>query len=224
MKPWLGKALELLRASLTPPRHELNELDWKTALSVDKKRLTEHLSALGNHPGGGVLVFGVSASGVPHGVGAAESHEIPNLLANLARDALDPPLLLDHAVESFDGVRLLFVHVQESSVMPVHLRGKDIEHAFIRSAGTTRKASRQEVATLMLHSRTPRWEDLRASGLLSETELVDCFDVKPILEMIERPAPGDARGLLAWLGAKKYAVAIKNNLRATRQEGAQVTQ
>jgi len=40
MKAWMTKALELLRASLEPPKHELNELDWKAALSPDKKRLT----------------------------------------------------------------------------------------------------------------------------------------------------------------------------------------
>jgi hypothetical protein len=55
MKPWVHKALELLRASLQPPKHELNELDWKAALSPDRKRLAEHLSAFANHPGGGFL-------------------------------------------------------------------------------------------------------------------------------------------------------------------------
>jgi hypothetical protein len=44
MKTWVSKSLNLLAASLEPPRHELNELDWKAALSPDKKRLTEHLS------------------------------------------------------------------------------------------------------------------------------------------------------------------------------------
>ncbi len=39
MKTWMTKALELLRASLEPPKHELNELDWKAALSPDNKRL-----------------------------------------------------------------------------------------------------------------------------------------------------------------------------------------
>ena len=37
MKAWMTKALELLKASLEPPKHELNELDWKAALSPDKK-------------------------------------------------------------------------------------------------------------------------------------------------------------------------------------------
>lgn len=37
MKASMTKALELLNASLEPPKHELNELDWKAALSPDKK-------------------------------------------------------------------------------------------------------------------------------------------------------------------------------------------
>ena len=44
MKSWMTKAWELLKASLEPPKHELNELDWKAALSPEKKRVTEHLS------------------------------------------------------------------------------------------------------------------------------------------------------------------------------------
>lgn len=44
MKAWMTKALELLKASLEPPKHELNELDRKRALSPDRKRLTLMLS------------------------------------------------------------------------------------------------------------------------------------------------------------------------------------
>ena len=40
MKNWLSRAMDFLKASLEPPRHELNELDWKAALSQDKKRLS----------------------------------------------------------------------------------------------------------------------------------------------------------------------------------------
>ena len=126
MKAWVGKALALLAASLEPPRHELNELDWKAALSPDKKRLTEHLSALANYPGGGYLVFGVDNSGIPLGINEDTVEKVVTQLANLGRAGLQPPLALDHAVEEFNGVRLLFVHAPESTVKPVHLRGKSI--------------------------------------------------------------------------------------------------
>ena len=147
MKTWMSKALDLLKASLEPPKHELNELDWKAALSPDKKRLTEHLSALANQPGGGYLVFGVDSAGTPQSMDEKSVETAVNQLANLGRAGLEPPIALDHAVEDYGSARLLFVHVPESAVKPVHLRGKGLEDAFIRSGGTTRKASRQEIGT-----------------------------------------------------------------------------
>lgn len=206
MKAWLTKALELLTASLEPPRHELNELDWKAALSPDKKRLTEHLSAFANQSGGGYVVFGIGDTGTPTSVNAATVEETVKQLANLGREALEPPVALDHAVESYRAERLLFVHVPESAVKPVHLRGKSLEHAFIRSGGTTRLASRQEIGTMMLHSRTPRWEELHASVLLTEAEVVSKLNGEPILTMLGRPIPTTAEEMLSWMATEKFVI------------------
>lgn len=206
MKAWTNKALELLRVSLVPPKHELNELDWKAALSSDKKRLTEHLSALANQPGGGYLVFGVDSRGTPIGLNEAEVETIVNQLANLGRAGLEPPLALDHAVEEYESTRLLLVHVPESAVKPVHLRGKGLEEAFIRSGGTTRKASRQEIGTLMLNSRTPRWEELHASVLLPDAEFAALLNVEPIFRMLERPLTGSQEETLAWMASERFIV------------------
>ena len=199
MKAWMAKALELLKATLEPPKHELNELDWKAALPPDKKRLTEHLSALSNQPGGGYLVFGVDASGSPAGLDEKTVETTVNHLANLGRAGLEPPVALDHAMEDYESVRLLFVHVPESPVKPVHRRGKGLEDAYIRSGVTTRKASRQEIGTLMLNSRTPRWEELHASVLLQDTEFADKLDVAPIFLMLERPGPTKSAEALTWM-------------------------
>lgn len=204
MKAWMAKALELLRASLEPPKHELNELDWKAALSPDKKRLTEHLSAFSNQPGGGYLVFGVDSSGTPSNVDEKTVEMTVNQLANLGRAGLEPPVALDHAMEDFESIRLLFVHVPESVVKPVHLRGKGLEDAFIRSGGTTRKASRQEIGTLMLNSRTPRWEELHASVLLADTEFAAQLNAEPIFKMLERPAPTTPEETLAWMAGERF--------------------
>ena len=204
MKAWMTKALELLKARLEPPKHELNDLDWKAALSPDKKRLTEHLSAFANQPGGGYLVFGVDFAGTPAGVNETTVETTVNQLANLGRAGLEPPVALDHAVEDYESVRLLFVHVPESAVKPVHLRGKSLEYAFIRSGATTRMASRQEIGTMMLHSRTPRWEELHASVLLTNAELVTKLNGEPILTMLERPIPTSAEEMLSWMAAEKF--------------------
>jgi predicted HTH transcriptional regulator len=204
MKLWLAKAMDFLKASLEPPKHELNELDWKGALSPDKKRLSEHLSALANLPGGGFLVFGVDNTGTAVGVDEASIETTMNKLANLGRQAMEPPLALDHAVESYGPVRLLFVHVPESTVKPVHLRGKSLDHAFIRSGGTTRAASRQEIGAMMLHSRTPRWEELHASLLLTDQEMLAHLNAEPILKMLERPLPTSPAETMDWLAGEKF--------------------
>ena len=206
MKAWMTKALELLKASLEPPKHELNELDWKAALSPDKKRLTEHLSAFANQPGGGYLVFGVDSVGMPVGADEKTVEMTVNRLTNLGREGVEPPVALDHAVEDYESVRLLFVHVPESAVKPVHLRGKGLEDAFIRSGGTTRKASRQEIGTLMLNSRTPRWEESHASMLLSDTELAEKLNVEPIFNMLERPATTTFKETLTWMAGERFIV------------------
>ncbi|HEX9082798.1 MAG TPA: ATP-binding protein, partial [Holophagaceae bacterium] len=200
----MKKSMELLAVSLEPPRHELNELDWKAALSPDKKRLTEHLSAFGNHPGGGTLVFGIDNSGTPLGVDEALVEATVHQLTNLGRAALDPPLRLDHTVVEFHGHSLLLVHAPESEVKPVHLRGKSLDEAFVRSGGTTRKASRQEIGTLMLNSRTPRWEELRASVWMDEAALPASLNVDPIFTMLERPVPGSPEELLAWMAGEHF--------------------
>jgi len=206
MKTWITKAMELLKASLEPPKHELNELDWKTSLSPDKKRLTEHLSAFANQPGGGYLIFGVDSAGTPAGMDENSVETTVNQLANLGRAALEPPVALDHAMEEYDSARLLFVHVPESTVKPVHLRGKGLEDAFIRSGGTTRKASRQEIGTLMLNSRTPRWEELHASVLMQDVEFSARLNVAPIYKMLERPAPATPEETLAWMAGERFIV------------------
>ena len=61
-KRWIPVASAWLTQSLEPVPHELNELDWKAALSGSKDRLAEHLIAFANYPNGGFLVFGIRDS------------------------------------------------------------------------------------------------------------------------------------------------------------------
>jgi cytochrome c5 len=190
-KHWIEEAQQCLEESLVPVPHEVNELDWKVRLSEHKDRLAEHLIASANHPDGGCLVFGVADDGQPQGVDAETVAKIANTLANLGRDAIDPPIAIDHGVVEFRGVPLLFVRVPEHSIKPVHRRGKSVEEAWIRSGGTTRKASRQEVGALMLNSATPRWENLRASPLLSLENVRTTLDLEAVARLLQKPLPTD---------------------------------
>jgi predicted HTH transcriptional regulator len=203
MKTWVSKALELLAASLGPPHHELNEVDWKSALSPKKEKLCEHLSAFANYAGGGFIIFGVNSQGTPEGIGTEEVEKTINQLANLARHGIEPPVALDHAVVTYESTSLLFVHVRESPVKPVHIRGKALDHAFIRSGGTTRKASRQDVGALLLNSRTPRWEELHATVLVGDDDILSLINVAPIIKMLGVPTPASGEEILAWMEAER---------------------
>lgn len=203
-KPWIARGLAILGRSLSPVATEPNELDWKSGLSPKKERLVEHLSAFANHSGGGFIVFGIdNSTGTVRGVDQETVETIVGQLANLGREALEPAIVIDPAVVDWEGASLLIVHIPEQPVKPVHRRGKSIEHAWIRSGGTTRKASRQEIGAMLMNSRTPRWEELRASSRLALPELLAQLDIAMICKLLERPMLADSDDALRWLVDEK---------------------
>jgi len=204
MKPWVAKGLDLLSSSLEPPKHEPNEVDWKVALSDDKKRLAEHLCAFANHPGGGILAFGIKSDASVQGLSIDEVEKISSRVASLGRDAVEPPLQLDHEGVKFQGIDILLVFVPESTVKPVHIRGHQMDDTFIRSAGTTRKASRQEIGAMMLHSHTPRWENLNATLLMTDEELLSALNIDPVIAMLDQPIPGSTEERLKWMESSGF--------------------
>ena len=203
MKNWTKKALDLLTKSLNPPKHEINELDWKAALSPDKKRLAEHLSAFSNYAGGGFLVYGISSDGNASSLDDKKVQEILTHLSNIGRNGVEPVIALDHAVEDYGGAKLLFVFIRESNVKPVHVRG-NVKDTFIRSLGTTRRASTNELGALMLNSKTLKWESLRASQFMTELELPAHLDTKSIFRLLGRSDFTTAQELLSWLEKEKF--------------------
>ena len=156
MKNWINKAIDYLDKSLGKVPQELNELDWKENLSPNNSKLKQHICAFANLPGGGFLVFGVDDKrALPIGLTREKANDIVERLSSLCRDGVDPLVSIDHSIETYRNTELLFIHIKESAVKPVHIAGKTIEDSFIRSGGTTRKASRQEIGALMLNSKNP---------------------------------------------------------------------
>ena len=202
-KHWVTWAIALLQSSRDPVPHEINELDWKLSLSSNKERLIEHLIAFANAPQGGYLVYGISDTGAT--LAGVDQQYIQNTilqLSNLGRDAIEPPLIIDHAVVEYETVPLLFIYIREQAIKPAHRRGKSIEETWIRSGGTTRKASRPEVGALLLHSHAPRWEELRATTLLEAHEVIARLDLPNVSKLLQRPLPVSQEELMRWLEAE----------------------
>jgi len=206
-KHWIEDATECLEECLVPVPHEVNELDWKVGLSENKERLIEHLIASANHPDGACLVFGLADGGEPSGVDAEAVAHITKTLANLGRDAVEPCVAIDHSVVQFRGAPLLFVRVPEHSNKPVHRRGKSVEEAWIRSGGTTRKASRHEVGMLMLNSVAPTWESLHSSPLMSLRDVMATLDLDGVARLLCTRLSNDRETLTRWLHDEGLVVA-----------------
>jgi predicted HTH transcriptional regulator len=204
MKTWITDALATLQTSLKPVPHELNELDWKSDISPQKERLTQHLIAFANYSSGGIMVFGIeNATGNLIGLDREQIEGIVQQLSNLGRNTIEPPIQLDHAVVEVESIPLLFIKINESSEKPAHLRGKPIDHSFIRSGGSTRKASRQEIGSMMLNSRNPKWEEGYATPVLDADTVLQSLDYKTILRLLNRPEPESTSELLKWLDDEK---------------------
>lgn len=199
-KHWIAQATSWLQDCRKPVPHEINELDWKIALSEKSERLIEHLIAFSNHANGGYLVFGVSEPNAELvEITQDQATKIVSTLTNLGRDAIEPPLVLDYAIVEVDQVPLLFIHIPECRNKPAHRRGKSIEEAWVRSGGTTRKASRHDIGVLMLHSQAPRWEELRASPLLTARNVIESLELGIIAKLLQYPLPANETELIHWL-------------------------
>lgn len=212
MKAWIKKAKEYLTHSLGKVPQELNELDWKEALSPQHDKLCRHICAFANYPGGGYLVFGVEdKTATPKGINKMEADAIVNTLSNLCRNNLSPLVSIDHSIEEFQNVCLLFIHIKESAVKPVHLASKTIEDSYIRSGGSTRKASRPEIGGLMLNSKTPVYEELHASKLKNAIEVMTLLDYASIYRLLKKPVPSNADEILYWLEQEKMVNSVDEN-------------
>lgn len=198
-KKWILRAFALLDSSLHPVPQELNELDWKEELSPKADKLAQHLSAFANHPGGGILVFGIDKNAQLKGVLKRDAEKIVEQLSSVGRDALEPMVSIDHSIELYKEIPLLFVQVKESVTKPVHLSSKSIEEAFIRTGGCTRKASRQEIGGLMLNSKTPQFEELHATKVKSEIDVITSLDYKSVFRLLDKPAPKEIHDVIYWM-------------------------
>ncbi len=180
--------LELIEKSLAPFPCELNELDWKEALSSNGEKLSKHLSAFANLPGGGFLVYGIDDHGKVIGVGSeGEIKNITSSLSNVARHNLKPEIKIEFVKFKHSGRLLLAAYIHESVQKPVSLKNKGLEFSYIRVAGNTRQMSEPELRAAMLSSRMLRYEELPAVLPISnQSKWVDLFDFS---EFVKRTNP-----------------------------------
>lgn len=208
-------ATELLEASLKPLPHEKNELDWKSDLSNKTEKLAQHLSAFSNLQGGGFLAFGINDHGEPKGVAKNSYQEIIKKLGNIAREGLTPAVSIDHSILEYDGVSILFIYLPESIEKPVYLRGKTIYDSYIRSAGQTRKMTRQEVAKVIATSSGASFESELASDELPATDIIQRLDIQSFFDLLGKQFPQDSPAIIASLESEQMVRKLGSNFAIT---------
>lgn len=196
----MSTAFEILESSLLPLPQELNEIDWKATLSPNNKKLTQHLSAFANHPGGGYMAFGINdKSGEVIGISKDESEDIVSKLASLSRDTLTPEPRIDHAITHYKSASILIVRIPESNSKPVHTKQGGLEETYIRTGGTTRRASKHELANLLLNSKIPRYEELHASPVVNKEYVLENINYKFVLNLLDRSHDISEEQALEWM-------------------------
>ena len=196
---WKEKAFALLDKSLKPVPQELNEIDWKGGLSDDKERLAQHLCAFSNLMGGGVLVFGVNNDASFLELTHEQIELVVNRLDNIAQNRMFTPIQLDHTVMEYAGHALLFVYIPEFREKPMYLRGTDIYNSYIRSAGHTVRASRQQVRQMIADSEGVSYENRIAKQGVAGTEVLKLLNYKKLFELLGRQQPSTENGILSFM-------------------------
>lgn len=217
---WKDKALELLERSLKPVPQELNELDWKSALSTKSEKLAHHICAFANNRGGGTFAFGINnadASFLP--LGKEDIEDICQRLAQIAGNNLSISIGLEHDVQEYDGHAILFVHVPEQAAKPVHMRGKLMD-AYYRSAGHTTRMTENQVRAMLAQTQGLEFEERPAMEHLSVEQLLQRLDHKMLLERMGEASPGTAELTARRMEAYGLCKAETNNLWAITNLGA----
>lgn len=111
----------------------------------------------------------------------------------------------------FRNKQLLCVYIKESAIKPVHIASKSIEECHIRTGASSRKASRQEVGSLLLNSKTPVFEELNASKLKNKIEVIGVLDYKTIYSLLNKPVPSTMDEIIHWLTEEKMILQVEDD-------------
>jgi predicted HTH transcriptional regulator len=194
---WKEKAIDILKASLTPIPHELSELDWKSDLSSKTERLAHHICAFCNHPGGGMFAFGINDDATFTSLDKTQIADIVKKLGNIAHNNLSSAIDIDHALIDYEGHPVLFVYVPEQREKPIYLRGKDYQCAFCRTSGQTVKMSTLQVRNLIATSQGINFEDRIASRGLDRDNLLSLINYSKFFELLDKDIPKSKDSILA---------------------------
>ena len=203
---WKDKAIDILKASLTPIPHELSELDWKSNLSTKTDRLAQHICAFSNHQGGGMFAYGVNDDATFSTLSKEEIEKIVKHMGNIAHNNLSQALDIDHAVLEYEGNPVLFIYVPEQREKPIFLRGKDYHESYCRVNGQTRKMSELQVRNMIATSQGLSFEARIAKRDLTKNDVLHLLNFRKFFELLDKDTPQNVDSVISRMSEYGFCI------------------
>jgi len=128
------------------------------------------VSAFANRPGGGTIIFGLDEKNGFAAQGVFDAKVLKQGVADLARNALSPPVTLSCEMARYEGKDLVVVTVVEAPATHKPVMVKRTGQAYMRQYDGTFPLSEQEVQTLIANRGQPEFDLAPVDATLSDLD------------------------------------------------------
>lgn len=215
MKSWEIRCKELIEKSIKSLPHELNELDWKQDISTNNENIAKHLSAFSNYPEGGFIVFGIKNDGLLLDLGKDKSDEIIKKMGNIARNNLEPQITLDYSVLEIESKHILCVYISESKSKPVYIKSGTMFDSYTRSAGESRKLSKEEIQKMIAVSQGLTFESRLYPDIYQADDIIARLDYVTYFDLLGVKQPSNQQEILSVLESERLIQKINDHYQMT---------
>lgn len=170
--------LALLVADLRTEGSDLAEVEVKRAAAGFPENLAPTLSAFGNTPGGGLIIFGLDERSGFEARGVYDAAACQQAVAAAARNAVVPPLSVTTANLQFEGSQIVVAEVSELASASKPCRARSTNRAYLRSYDGDYPISELEEQAFLASRDTPRFDQQevdRASISDLDDDLVNSY-------------------------------------------------
>ena len=145
------------------------------------------------------FAFGINNDGSCFSLDKQQVDDIVQRVGNIARNNLERPIQIEHALVDHHGYSILFIYIPEQDDKPIHLRGGDVYDSYWRSGGTTSKIPRQQIKTMIAKSKGISFEEDVALNCVSEDVVLQLLNYKRFYELIDKAVPSTTAGIISTL-------------------------
>ncbi len=163
--------LALLLADLRAEGNDFAEVEVKRASGGFPENISTTLSAFGNTPGGGIIVFGLDESHSFEPVGVWDAPGCKQAIASSARNSVDPPLTVSVESVQVDDVELVVAAVNELPASAKPCKARSTGRAYLRSYDGDYPLSELEEQAFIANRSTPRFDQAPVLGATYDDDL-----------------------------------------------------